>query len=97
MSAPEDYPLIAPALDILDRAIELDPEFVEAYELKAMFYWMAGGFFTPAEESRVKVYEAASKALELDPTSITARTFAITAAPGGWTWLSGPTRCFSVR
>ncbi len=68
-------------LVMLDRAIELDPRFAEAWELKATFYWQAGGWAMDNSEAQRLTYEAASKALELDPSLNEARTFASAANP----------------
>ncbi len=73
------------ALELLDRAIALDPGFARAYELKAVFHWFSGGWVVDAQESQMLTYEAASKALELDPTLAGARSFAGTAHPD-WNW-----------
>jgi TolB-like protein/Flp pilus assembly protein TadD len=53
-TAPED----------LDRAIELDPEFAEAYALKAYHY---ASLTAPNEEVARVVTQSAERALELDP------------------------------
>ena len=74
-------------LALLDRAIELDPRFAEAWELKAIFYWTSGGWIRDASEAQILTYEAASKALELDPSLNEARSFASTANPEAWGWL----------
>jgi tetratricopeptide (TPR) repeat protein len=73
-------------LALLDRAIELDPTFAEAWELKAIFYWVAGGWVLDNPEAQRLTYEAAIKALELDPSLNEARSFAITANPDNWGW-----------
>ena len=75
-------------LALLDRAIELDPTFAEAWELKAIYYWTAGGWALDNSEAQRLTYEAAIKALELDPSLNEARSFASTANPETWGWLS---------
>ena len=68
-------------LALLDRAIELDPAFAEAWELKAIFYWKAGGWVLDNPEAQRLTYEAAIKALELNPSLNEARSFASSANP----------------
>ena len=69
----------------LDRALEFDPSFAKAHELKAMAYWSAGSGFDNTSLERL-VYESAVAALELDPTLIGARTFTVLASPNEWNW-----------
>jgi tetratricopeptide (TPR) repeat protein len=73
------------ALKLIDRAIARDPEFARAYELKAAFHWFESGWIIEAPIGQRLTYEAATKALELDPTLAGARSFASTAHPD-WTW-----------
>ena len=56
------------AQELLAQAIALDPRFAKAYELKASFHWQQGGWLLDAPTSQMQTYEAATKALELDPT-----------------------------
>jgi TolB-like protein len=71
---------------LLDQAIALDPQFARAYELKAGFYWFQSGWLIDAPTAQALAYEAAMKALEIDPTLAGARSFARTASPD-WTWV----------
>ena len=52
------------------RAIELDPKFAEAYELLAFQYWNQTGVDGKfnAAEGQALTYDAAAKALAIDPT-----------------------------
>jgi len=52
------------------RAIELDPKFAEAYELLAFHYWSQTGVDGKfnAAEGQALTYDAAAKALAIDPT-----------------------------
>ena len=81
-NGPDDIYL---ARDLIERAIALDPKFARAYELSAVFHWFEAGWIIDAPIGQKLTYEAASKALELDPTLTTARSFASTAHPD-WTW-----------
>ena len=72
--------------ELLDKAISLDPEFAQAYELKANFYWLQAGWVVDAPTGQRLAYEAANKALSLDPTLTSARSYASTAHPD-WNWL----------
>ncbi len=58
------------AEELLLEAIELDPNFAEAYELLAFTY----GFFGGGVETQRLVGEAAAKAIDLDPDLVLANT-----------------------
>jgi TolB-like protein/cytochrome c-type biogenesis protein CcmH/NrfG len=75
------------AQELLDKAIELDPNFARAYELKASFYWLSGGWIIDAGAAQLLVHDSATKALELDPSLVIARAFSATADPETWTWI----------
>jgi len=75
-------------LALLERAIELDPAFAKAWELKATYYWLAGGWVLDNPEAQMLTFEAATKALELDPSLSEARAFAVTSNPETWSWSS---------
>lgn len=76
-----------PAIELLDRAIALDPNFARAYEAKANAYWNVASFTMAADRAQVLVYNASRRALELDPSLVIARAFATTSNPDGWSWL----------
>jgi len=78
---------ITDAIALLDRAIELDPGFAKAYELKALSYWLAGGWTISSSAAQPLVYQSAMKALELDPTLVSARSFSVSADPDNWSWV----------
>ena len=86
--ATSDFPDgdISPGIELLDRAIALDPGFAKAYELKAMLYWFVAGWKLESAIGQGLVYQSATKALELDPTLVGARSFSITATPIDWSW-----------
>jgi len=77
---------LASAQQMLDRAIRLDPSFAHAYELKATYYWLQGGWMIDNPQAQALTYGAAMKALEIDPTLTGARSFAQTAKPD-WNWV----------
>jgi TolB-like protein len=55
------------------KAIEIDPNFAEAYELLAHGYWYLGGDNIDAAEAQRLVGEAAAKALTLNPDLVFAQ------------------------
>jgi tetratricopeptide (TPR) repeat protein len=73
-------------IEALDRATALDPQFAKAYELKSLFLWMNAGWYINAEVGRAAAYEAATKALAIDPTLPAAAAMARTSHPTDWTW-----------
>jgi TolB-like protein len=75
-----------PAVELLDQAISADPAFAKAYEAKAIVYWNVSGWAMAANEAQLLIYDATQRALELDPSLVTARTFNVTADPARWTW-----------
>jgi len=75
-----------PAVELLDRAIALDPKFARAYEAKAVAYWNVASFTMAADRAQILVYNATRRALELDPSLVIARAFATTSDPQDWSW-----------
>ncbi len=73
-------------IDLLDRAIFIDPQFAKAYELKAVVYWTVAAFLLESSKAQPLIYESAARAYELDPSLVLARSFAKTAHPDTWTW-----------
>jgi len=73
-------------LALLNRAIELDPAFAKAWELKATYYWLGGGWAFDNAEAQELTFAAATKAPELDPSLNGARSFASTCDPDNWNW-----------
>jgi TolB-like protein len=69
----------------VDQALALDPTFAKAYEFKAMTYWYTGVTEQDSEDARKVVYQAAKRAIELDPSLVLARPF-LAAGPGGMHW-----------
>ena len=74
-------------IDLVDRALALDPEFARAHLLKAMGYWQASGWTMDQELAQGLVYASASAALELDPDLIIARPFVVSANPTRYSWV----------
>lgn len=87
--AMSDFPdgEIGEAIELLDRALELDPTFARAHLLKAMAYWQAAGWTMDQVLARPLVYRSSAAALDLDPTLLTARPFILSATPAGFSWL----------
>jgi tetratricopeptide (TPR) repeat protein len=75
-------------IDLLDRAIRLDPKFAKAYELEATVYWFASAITLESSTAQPLVYEAATKAIELDPSLVLARALTRTANPYNWNWFN---------
>jgi TolB-like protein len=61
------------AEEILLKAIELDPEFAEAYELLAYNYWWQVGDSINAADGQRLTYDAAAKALAINPNLVFAQ------------------------
>lgn len=57
------------------KAVELDPEFAEAYELLAYCYWNECGERLASNEAWQRIYELAAKALAIDPELVFAQAF----------------------
>jgi TolB-like protein len=74
-------------LDLLDRALALDPEFAKAHEAKAFAYWMSAGERIDGPTARQGVFESATTALGLDPSLVVAGMFAATTDPVAGSWL----------
>ena len=71
------------AEELLLKAIELDPEFAEAYEILAFTYWNQGG---DVDEQRL-VHDTAAQAIALDPDLVLAQTLYQVSAIGPYTHL----------
>jgi len=70
----------------LRAAIELDPQFAEAYEQLAAVYWNMAGTYVKAGEGQRLTYEAAGRALELDPDLTLARALYRSADLENYSW-----------
>ncbi|MDX1403930.1 MAG: hypothetical protein R3192_05310 [Woeseiaceae bacterium] len=73
-------------LDLLNRALALDPEFAKAHEAKAMTYWMSAGDRIDGPTARKEVFKSATTALRFDPNLVVARMFAATTDPNVDSW-----------
>ena len=63
------------AEELFLQAIELDPKFAEAYELLAATYWRQGGNIVKAADAQRLTYNAAAKALAIDPDLVLAQAY----------------------
>ncbi len=59
----------------LNKAIELDPEFSEAYELLALNFWYQAGERMETAKSQELMGAAAAKALSIDPNLLLAQAY----------------------
>jgi tetratricopeptide (TPR) repeat protein len=82
----DDSEIYQDIIDLLDRAIRIDPQFAKAHELKAAAYWGASGVFLESSRAQLLIHEAASHAIELDPSLVFARSLTKTADPDTWNW-----------
>lgn len=64
------------ALEVIDAAIALDPDFARAWELKAAYYWWTGNNTVANSDAQRFTNEAATQALALDPGLVAARAYA---------------------
>jgi serine/threonine-protein kinase len=69
------------AKDLILKAIELDPNFAEAYELLASVYWIMPEGTTVLESQRL-LRATAGKAIKLDPDLALARLYYSVSMPG---------------
>jgi DNA-binding winged helix-turn-helix (wHTH) protein/tetratricopeptide (TPR) repeat protein len=65
------------AIDMLEHAVELDPEFAPAWTALGMRWYEHGSYGEGGDEAREKALAAYRKALELDPAAIPAAVGAI--------------------
>jgi TolB-like protein len=75
----------AAAVELLDQALEIDPTFAKAHELKASVYYAYSGWMIEAPVAQMLVHQSANAALALDPTLVVAKAFALTANLD-WNW-----------
>jgi TolB-like protein/DNA-binding winged helix-turn-helix (wHTH) protein/Tfp pilus assembly protein PilF len=80
----------------LEQAIQLQPDYAEAWSGLAYCYWVMGGAgfeLGPQSETAVKAKAAAAKALELDPTLSTAlATLGMLEIDYDWNFAAGEAR-----
>ncbi len=69
------------AVRLAGEAIELDPNFAEAYEVSAVAAWSAGGIDWTTKEALVKSKAFAEKALALKPGLLWAETILLGSDP----------------
>ncbi len=77
----------AGAQEILLKAVELDPNFAEAYELLAFSYWEQSGWLIPATDGKRLIGEAAARALAIDPDLAFAQALIESASIENYSWL----------
>ena len=67
------------AEEFLLKATKLDPDFAEAWELLAHAYWEQWGNFSAASRIQPLAYEAATRALSINPDLVLAQLFQATS------------------
>ncbi len=65
------------ALDLLDRSIELDPGFAQAWAALSLRYYYHGQYSDGGEEAFRLAEQAAETAIELDPSNTEAATYLV--------------------
>ncbi len=85
LDSPENY---QDQIELLDRAIRIDPQFARAYELKASVYWNAAATYLETSAAQILIFEAATRAFELDPSLVLARSWTKSANPQTWSWIN---------
>lgn len=63
-----------PAATLLEKVVQLDPQFAEAHELLAFCYWHMQTWLLPEDVGRRRAYEAAATAISIDPDLLFAQT-----------------------
>jgi TolB-like protein len=73
------------AEELMLKAIELDPAFAEAHQLLATYYWLSSGYTVESTVGQKRMYDAAVKALALDPSLLFAQALrAASSFEGSW-------------
>jgi TolB-like protein len=72
------------AEEVLLKALELDPNFAEAYELLAFSYWEQSGWLITEDEGSKLMGEAAAKALAINPDLAFAQALLGSASNFSW-------------
>jgi TolB-like protein len=79
---------VTPIIEIIDRALEIDPGFAKAHELKAMIYYSSSGWTIESPVAQLLVNHSATAAIALDPTLVVAKSLAITSGLENWDWIT---------
>jgi len=74
-------------IERIDQALQIDPEFAKAAELKAVVYWLMAGLSLDAPTARGLIYESAVAALRLDPDLVIAGALADMTLPDELSWV----------
>jgi DNA-binding winged helix-turn-helix (wHTH) protein/tetratricopeptide (TPR) repeat protein len=72
IALPQQPKLTDKAIEMLQRAVTLDPKYAPAWDELGLRYYASGTWFTGADEARQKSLAAHRKALELDPELLSA-------------------------
>lgn len=82
----DDSDVLTKVVNLLDRAIKLDPTFAKAHEAKALAYWMTSGDRIDERAAVPLILNSASTALKLDGSLVLARLLSKTNDPDNWNW-----------
>jgi len=74
------------AIVLLSQAIELDPDFAEAYEMRGYIYFMISAWYMDGPTAFALAYKDASRALELNPDLIRAKVTRDSTDAENYTW-----------
>ena len=77
LAIPKDPELTGRAIDLLERAVELDPEYAPAWETLGLRYYEHGTYSDGGQRARQQSLAAYRRALEIDPGLIVAARQAI--------------------
>jgi TolB-like protein len=75
------------AIELLGQAIELDPDFAEAYEMRGYVYFMISAWYMDGPTAFAHAFRDAGRALELKPDLIRAKVTRDSTDAENYDWL----------
>ena len=73
-------------IELLEEAVALDPDFADAWELLSLMYWFGAGSAIATDEGAAQAFEAAKRALALDPKRSIAAAMKASADIENYSW-----------